>query len=57
MKMILSTEFKKHEMGPRQATLQRKALSSDATQQQVFLMRLSHPVLSHQGFFHRNPEW
>lgn len=34
MKKILNTEFKKHEMGPRQATLQLKALSSDAMQQQ-----------------------
>lgn len=35
MKKILNTEFKKHEIGPRQATLQQKALSSDAMQQQL----------------------
>lgn len=35
MKKILNTEFKKHEMGPRQATLQQKALSSDAMLQQL----------------------
>lgn len=32
-KMILNTEYRKHEMGPRKATLQRRVLSSHAMQQ------------------------
>lgn len=33
MKIILNTEFRKHEMGPRKATLQSKVLSPHAMQQ------------------------
>lgn len=33
VKMILNTEFRKYEMGPRKATLQREVLPSQATQQ------------------------
>lgn len=44
MKMILNIDFRKHEMGSRKATLQRKVLS------------YIPQILSHHGFFHHNLE-
>lgn len=47
-KMILYTEFRKHEMGPKKVTLRRKS--------SLHMPHSKSRILSHHGFFHHNLE-